>query len=161
MGNSLEIYVSPKLHEQVLVKYNQLFSLFQPLLGKSKKIVEIKRGLILKGKENIFWDYLSSTHSKAEENNGALEGIRCIQLTFADGEEFIFSHHSSQEARLEGLLCLDDLFLQLNKDSKKKATSLLSELTALEYQHFNPDSFKKQYSCKIAETFYKTKGKGD
>lgn len=90
-----------------------------------------------------------------------MEGIRCIQLTFSDGEELTFSHHSSEEARLEGILCLDDLFLQLDTDAKKKVTSLLSELTALEYQHFNPDAFKKQYSCKIAETFYKTKGKGD
>lgn len=62
MSNTLETYVSSKLYEQVLIKYNQLFALFQSLLGKSKKIIEIKRGLILKGKENMFWDYLSSTH---------------------------------------------------------------------------------------------------
>lgn len=50
MSNSFESYIPHKLYEQVLNTYNKLFVLFQPLLGKSKKIVEIKRGLILKGK---------------------------------------------------------------------------------------------------------------
>lgn len=146
----------------IILKYNELFSLFKGVLWKQGHIVALNRGLILKDHTPFFWDYFSHTHWMMENEKDISRGIRCIQAIFEDWEQITFSHHSSAESNNEDLLCLDSFFKKLSEDDRKKADALLLELIRLEYQHFNPKvTTKTETRSRIAEVFHKTRWKGD
>lgn len=161
--NKLECHIDPVFYKWVLSVYNQIFLLFKDFLWISEEIVGLERGLILKNGNRMFWDYLEETHGNIEEANEYIHGIRCIKLILSSWKEFVFSHHSSDEARNEGILCLDDVFVKLNADDKKKADALLNQLVQLESQYFmsKKQQIKNKMDCEIMRTFWMRKGLWD
>ena len=146
---------------KVLKKYNEIFSFLSATLWdllpfKLQKslhwdIVSVQRWLV-NWSNQIFRDYLSSTHHTMEERFANFfwneRPARCVKLKFWSWETFIFSKDCKKIDWVENF---DKYYFMLNDNHKTQCDALFIQLSNIENSHFKSDEYQSVLS-KIKKT---------
>lgn len=152
LSNQESLFSSNKTN-QIVRKYNQLFSTFWHLLRnrfwleKNEVIVNVQRWLA-NDDNQIFWDYFWVTHSIMWELSHVSWGIdmesahRCVRFVFSSGKTITISTNSLPDNVPAWITSLDSFYSWLEDFERKIFDEILLWINEIESEYFQTKSYR-------------------
>ncbi len=135
-----------KTLNDIINGYDQILALLKPILWleQSDNISNIQRGLYIKWKPPIFWDYLDGNHCSVQRLMWIESCLFCYKITLHSWKDIIFTSNLKSDEYGWNIKSLDEYRSKLTPQNQHKFDEICRKMCMIEI-NYNLIQWKKKF----------------